>query len=207
MATHLHGPADPDNPIKNRHTVARLHDQNHRPTKQLELVQRDALRVIDWLGESPLRTITSEELRKWVRSQTPAWTPGYWKVVRDYVQDGLADRVSESATTTKARLLALVDRLLPECSQYVTGTGASSKEAGSEGTIFLRDPVTGEHLKKIEHGAIQGYLKFYAELTGLLSEKHQHVHLHGAMASGDLSEVPESELIAAMNAKPATMDG
>jgi hypothetical protein len=201
MSTHPHGPADPANPQKSRHTVAVLHDAQHRPTKQLELVQRDALRVIEWLGESPLRTITSEELRKWVKGQVPQWTPGYWKVVKEYVQDGLADRVSESSTTTKARLLALVDRLLPECSNYVTGSGGAG-----EGTIFLTDPVTGEHLKKIEHGAIQGYLKFYAELTGLLSEKHQHVHLHGAMASGDLSEVPEAELIAAMNAKPVTQE-
>lgn len=200
MTTHPKGPRDPLNPMRNRHDSA-VTVSKHRPMAQEELIARDAKRVVDWLGESPLHTVTSEQLRKWRRSQIPAWTDGYWKVVRQYVIDGMSEQVTEAAQDTKARLLALVDRLLPECSAYVTGSGPAG-----EGTIFLKDPVTGENLKKIEHAAIQGYLKFYAELTGLLAEKHQHVHLHGALKSGDMSEVPEAELLAFINAKPITTE-
>lgn len=53
-------------------------------------------------------------------------------------------------------------------------------------------------LTVIDHAAVQGYVKIYAQLSGLLTEKHQHLHLHTALSNGgDLSEVPEEELIEA----------
>lgn len=156
--------------------------------------------MLTWLAQGALRTLTCQALQDWTIEQDPPWTPGYRKIVLERVQVVLADRVTSSGSDVRTRLLALIDSLIPHCRTYRTGTGPSSPETGSEGTVFLRDPETGEYLTEIDHGAVQGYLALVGKLTGVTVEKHQHQHLHAALKSGDLSEVPDSELIQAINA-------
>ena len=197
MATHPHKPANPDKPVKSRHVVAKAHSVKHDARGAQEIMERDAIRVLEWLGAAPLRTITSESMRSWVKRQDPPWTPGYWQAIRAMAMSQLSERTRESGMDTRAKLLNMIERLIPACTSFVTGTGPSSPGLGSEGTIFLKHPETKEPLTKIEHQAVVKYLQLYADLTGLTAEKHQHLHLHKALEKGDLSEVPESELIAA----------
>lgn len=177
MATHPHGPEDPDNPQKNRHIIERAQKQDARGVAAAAILESDALRMMEWLGEAPLRTITSKGMRDWIEAQQPPWTPGYRVAVRAKVQDALSQSVIASGPQVRDRLLTLIDRLIPECSTYRTGTAPSVPGEGGGGTVVLRDPVTGEYLKEIEHSAVQGYVKIVADLTGV-SQKEPHVIEH-----------------------------
>ena len=252
MATHPTGPKDPARPQKSRHIAARAIKHDARGVAARELMERDCLRVLEWLGAAPLRTITSEGMRAWVKQQEPPWTPGYWRAVQAKVQDAISERTAATGPEIKARLMALVDHLLPSCRGIVLGNGG-----GTAGTVPIRDPTSAEavelatlerkrsalqagldvsdepsdaedlfagdakdaspeewtdadekrwrylcdarpYLYEIDHKAVQGYMKIMGQLTGVLSEKHQHVHLHTAVQNGgDLSEVPEAELVEA----------
>jgi hypothetical protein len=261
MAVHPKKPKDPLNPVKNRHVVRMAEDKHDaRGRKQLLLMQTDAIRVLTWLGEAPLRTITGDAMRAWVKSQQPEWTKGYWRAVRLMVQDQLAERMEETSRDTKARLMNVSERLLGECRETVVSGGdlvvdrrapeyrrwmelKSVDDAWQQydrrmtdyGEALTRQanggPFAGtkpteprwprlsdrEHsqmtelakclpyLTTINHTAALGYLKFQAQLTGLAAEKVQHLHLHKAIEQGgDLSEVPESELRAAIALKVST---
>jgi hypothetical protein len=254
MSSHPRKPRDPENPAKNRHIVERSKTIKHDARGAQEIMERDALRVLNWLGEAPLRTITSDSMRSWVKSQTPPWTPGYWRAIRAMVQNQLAEQTAESGQDVRTRLLTLIERLIPECREVVLSGGdlvidrrapeyRRWQELKSVNDAWLQydrrrqdyvealnrqaqgGPMPGpapteprwprlsnrEHdqmtelakvlpyLTGINHTAAQGYLKLYAQLKGLMAEKHQHLHLHRAIEQGgDLSSVPEAELIAAM---------
>lgn len=254
-----HGPRDPKNPMKTRQIariasgeVATKHDA--RGEKAKILLQTDAIRVLRWLGEQPLRTITGDAMRAWVNSQQPAWTPGYWKAVRALVQDQLAERMAETSQETKARLLNVSEQLLGACQEVVVSGGDLVVDRRTpeyrrwmelktiddawkqydrrmadygeflktrEGNESYKAPLPMEprwprlneqeaaemlllaknlpYLTTINHTAALGHMKFQAQLTGLAAEKHQHLHLHRVIEQGgDLSEVPEAELVAAM---------
>jgi hypothetical protein len=251
----MRGPADPANPKKSRHIVERCYSLGTDNRAAKELMERDALRVLEWLGAAPLRTITSEGLLQWVRSQLPPWTPGYYAGIRKLVQEQLGQRMQESAEEVKTKLIGLAERLLPECKEVATSGGdlvldrrapeyrrwmelKSIEDAWAQydrrrsdyvealnrqaqgGTapgpapkeprwprLSAREAEQMQELEKclpylhtINHGAALGYMKFQAQLAGLtVAKPEQHLHLHKVIEKdGDLSEVPESELIAAI---------
>lgn len=253
MATHPTGPKDPKRPQKSRHIPARALKHDARGVAARELMERDCLRVLEYLGAAPLRTITSESMRAWVKQQEPPWTPGYWREVQKQVQAAISERTGATGPEVKARLLSMVDSLIPECRQILPvggdmifdrrtpeyhryailmGRGTAwekydrdlrdwekeSRIAGQKGwdpptepSAPMSERLTEDEAKEladliprvpflyeIDHGAVQGYLKLVGQLTGVLSEKHQHLHLHAAVQNGgDLSEVPEAELVEA----------
>lgn len=193
MTAHPRGPRDPKKPTKSRHIVEKAKTVKQDARGSQEIMARDTMRALAWLNEAPLRTITSQGMRDWVAQQDPPWTRGYWVAIKGMVQTALADDVAATGAETRTRLLKMIDVLVPECRGYRFGNGG-----GDAGTVVLRDPKTQELLYEIDHKAVQGYVKIYAQLSGLLTEKHQHLHLHTAMSNGgDLSEVPEEELIEA----------
>jgi hypothetical protein len=253
MATHPHKPKDPKRPTRNRHTVAAAaRPEKHDARGEVVLVERDVQRVLAWLNAEPLRTITSEGMRTWVAKQDPAWTPGYWSTIRARATEALTEATAATANQTRARLLHLIDGLIPQCRHLKTGTG----QGVGAGTVVLRDPSTPEFaeferlrdklwqwkgftseakiareagkpapspappeftaadarrytelehsrpfLTEIDHAAVQGYLKLVAQMTGLVTDKHQHLHVHSTLANpeSDLSELPTAELIAVLN--------
>lgn len=182
-------------PIKSQDVI--LHDSRGN----LAIIERDVQRVLAWLAEDPLRTVTSRKMLAFVDAQYPEWSRGYWRAIKERVDRVLLDATGEAGPIVKARLLSFIDEMLPLCRTYKTGSGGSSEE-GSAGTVVLTDPKTGELLTEVNHTAVQGYLKLIAQLHGITNEEHKHVHLHGALKHGDLSEVPEAELIAAMQIAP-----
>jgi hypothetical protein len=111
--------------------------------------------------------------------------------VLDRAGEALKLKTESDAETVRARLLTLIERLIPECIEYQTGSGPAG-----EGTIFLMHPKTGEHLTRIDHSAVRGYIGEIGKLTGVTNEttNHQHLHLVRAIKAGDLSEVPTSVL-------------
>lgn len=111
-----------------------------------------------------------------MRSQDPEWTPGYWRAVRERVTEVMSAQTSEDGAATRTRLLSYIDGLLSKCSSYRTGTGAGM----NAGTVVLNDPVTGDYLTEIDHGAVLGYLKLVASLTGAEAPT-KHLHAHAAM--------------------------
>lgn len=203
MSTHPHGPEDPENPQRSRHVIERAEKHDARGKQAQLLIQHDVQRVLAWLGEAPLRTITSSGMREWISQQHPVWTKGYATEIKHRVQDALTEATSATAPEVRARLLHLIDGLIPQCTTYRTGT-APSGGAGEPGggTIFLRDPETGGYLKEVEHTAVQGYVGIIGKLTGVMAEKHLHLHADLANPEADLSEVPTAELIAIVDAEP-----
>lgn len=251
MATHPTKPSNPDKPKRTRHVIAR--EAKHDARGVASLIELDTQRTLEWLRAAPLRTITSEGLRQWMTQQQPPWTPGYCREIQGRVQTVMAEVTVATAEETKARLLSMVDSLIPECRQILPvggdmifdrrtpeyhryailmGRGTAwekydrdlrdwekeSRIAGQKGwdppsepSAPMSERLTEAEAKEladliprvpflyeIDHGAVQGYLKLVGQLTGVLSEKHQHVHLHGAIQNGgDLSEVPEAELVEA----------
>lgn len=199
---------DPANPMRTRH-VARIakaeqRAELHDARGNLALIERDTQRVLEWMASDPLRTITSAALRQWVREQTPPWTNGYWQTVKERVDQVLLDATGATAISVKARLLAMIDNLLPLCRTYKTGNGGHGT-----GTVILEDPRKGhegELLTEIDHTAAQGYIDRIARLTGAVSEEHRIIHLHAAMRGGDLAEVPEAELEEAMAVRVRTTE-
>jgi hypothetical protein len=256
MATHPKTPLDPANPIKSRHIVERCANNLTDNRGAIELMQADALRVLTWLGEAPLRSLNGEGMRAWVKSQSPPWSGGYWQAIRRMVQGQLAERLSETSQDVKTKLMTVTERLLPECREvalsggdlvidrrapeyrrwmelksvedawaaydrrradYVEALNRQSQGGTAPGPapteprwprLSAREADQMNELGKclpylttINHTAALGYLKFQASLAGLTAEKHQHLHLHRAIEQGgDLSEVPESELKAAIAA-------
>jgi hypothetical protein len=163
---------------------------------QPALIEEDAGRVLAWLRDSAVRTMCCADLTAWVREQNPPWTGGYRNAVMDRVRAIIAEDNAMTAADWRSLMLRQIQHLIPHCTRYKTGTGPSTsgEGGGSDGTVFLRDPHTGEFLKEIDHGAIQGYFQLIGKLTGTMAEKHQHEHLHAAIATGDLSRVPDEEL-------------
>lgn len=142
----------------------------------------------------------------WCKSQ--GWSHSHTSTVLRQVKHLLRGVTQEKAEDTRARLLAFIEYELDNhCSEYVTGTGASSKEMGSEGTVFLKDPVTGEHLTKRNHAAIQGYLKLAMRITGidtLVVEHRKGARPYSEWSTGELEEeIKRLEEAAADEAKLA----
>lgn len=235
MVSHAKKPLIPDKPQRNRHVVEAARRDLHDARGAKELMARDTLRVLEYLNAAPLRTLTSQGMRDWVKQQDPPWTNGYWQAIRAQVQEALSEHTATTAPDICSRLLGLIDRLIPECHDVVIGGGdfivdkrtseyrkwndLKSKDdawrahdAGMDSRKPSHERLTDAEmaqmqelakvlpfLTQLNHTAAQGYIKLYAQLTGLTTEKHQHLHLHRAIEQGgDLSEVPESELIAAM---------
>jgi hypothetical protein len=162
--------------------------------KLLALLEADAQKAIAWITEQPLRTLTGQQCREWCA--THGWSAGYGQKVIERAGEALKVKTEADAETVRARLLTLIERLIPECIEYKTGTGSSSPHLGSEGTVFLKHPVTGEYLTQIDHAAVKGYIQEIGKLTGVTNEttNHQHLHLVRAIKAGDLSEVPTAVL-------------
>ncbi len=158
-------------------------------------MERDAQRVLTYLRESPLQTITGPGLVDWMRKQEPPWTSGYWKAVRERAIESMRARTEEDGASTRARLLSFIDGMLPKCSTYRTGTGSGI----GAGTVVLEDPVTGEHMVEIDHSAVQGYLKIIASLTGAEAPQ-KHLHAHAGI--GDLKEMSDAELMRLTDVTP-----
>lgn len=158
--------------------------------KLLALLENDVQRAIAWIGEQPLRTLSGPLAREWCDNQ--GWSKGYGGRVLDRAGEALKLKTEADAETVRARLLTLIERLIPECIEYQTGAGPAG-----EGTVFLMHPKKhGEHLTRIDHSAVRGYIAEIGKLTGVTNEttNHQHLHLVRAIKAGDLSEVPTSVL-------------
>jgi hypothetical protein len=136
--------------------------------KLLALLEADAQKAIAWITEQPLRTLTGQQCREWCAAH--GWSAGYGQRVIERAGQALKVQTEAEAATVRARLISLVERLIPECVEYRTGTGPSSPGLGSEGTVFLKDPKTGEHLKQIDHAAVKGYVQLLAQLAGVDAE-------------------------------------
>jgi hypothetical protein len=150
------------------------------------------LAVLQWLTEEPLRTLTSDALRKWMDQQSPPWSDGYRRIIRQKVDETIAASQGASAEQVKSRLMQLIDQLLPTCQELVMGTAVGG------GTMIMTDPDTGKRLTKYNHQAVQGYMKLIGELTGAIASKntlelHKHQHLHVARGQ-DLSGIPDDKL-------------
>jgi len=163
--------------------------------KLLALQEADAQKALAWISDAPLRTLSGQAAREWCDSQ--GWSRGYGGRVLDRAAEALRCKTEAETETVRGRLLALIERLLPECQEYRTGTAPSGGGEPGGGTIFLKDPKTGQYLKQIDHAAVKGYIQEIARLTGVTNDEkvtHQHLHLVRAIKAGDLSEVPTSVL-------------
>lgn len=160
--------------------------------KLLALQEADAQKALAWIADQPLRTLSGPAARAWCDLQ--GWSKGYGARVLDKASEALKVKTEADAETVRARLLTLIERLIPECIEYRTGSGVT--EDGTSGTIFLRHPKTGDHLTQIDHAAVRGYIQEIGKLTGVTNEtvNHQHLHLMRAIKAGDLSEVPTAVL-------------
>lgn len=145
-------------PAKSRLTL------EHAP----EQVELDAQKALHWVAERPMRAPFGSEWRAYAATQLPVWTSGYLKAVRERTMELLRDVSVPEAQDARAIILNGISEMMPKCEQYVMGTGPSSKDDGAEGTIALKDPVTGDYLKQYDHKAMQGYMRLAGELTGAL---------------------------------------
>lgn len=127
-----------------------------------ETLDPAALAILEWLGEHPLETMHRRAYRLWQASLEPQWTSGFRKAAEVRALDLLSSRVVGSAKEAREKILREIDRLAPHCAKWKTGTG----EGKNAGTVVLRDPETDEYIREIDHGAVQGYLKQIADLTG-----------------------------------------
>ncbi len=236
-------PLDPAIATKSRKVLLTAErGADNRGTDAAALMERDVQGVLGWLNDQPLRTITSQAMIQWCKDQTPPWTPGYRHAVLDRVGEVMKEQTQAAAATVKARMLSLIDRLIPECRevevsggdlildkrhpsyqqwldlkavndawlQYDRRMGEDlAKTGASLPTRPVRERLTPveigrmealgkclPYLTKVNHTAVQGYLKLVAGLSGVLEDKseHRHVHFHAALRSGDLSTVPLAEL-------------
>lgn len=136
---------------------------DNRSPKMLALLEADAQKAIAWITEQPLRTLTGQQCREWCA--THGWSAGYGQKVIERAGQALKVQTDAEAATVRARLISLVERLIPECQEYRTGNGPTG-----EGTVFLKHPKTGEHLTQIDHSAVKGYVQLLAQLAGVDAE-------------------------------------
>lgn len=92
----------------------------HDNRQHREIVERDCQRMLQWLIEAPLRTMTGPELIRWTAEQVPPWTPGYVAHIRTKVGDLMSARTEQTAQTARSRILGAIDSLLPEARELVT---------------------------------------------------------------------------------------
>lgn len=154
----MYSAADPNAVRKSHHTL-----------KQPAVVAQDIQAALAFIGDGPLRSLDSYELRSWCTAQ--GWTPGYYKAIIERVAAAIAAQTPAQADAIRAAMLHRMEILIPYCRSLVLGQGPSSKTGGSAGTVAIRHPDTGELLDEIDHAAIQGYLKIIAGLCGLSTDK------------------------------------
>jgi hypothetical protein len=214
-------------PGTERHAPAKSRQVLKDARGREEIMERDVAAMLVWLNGAPLRTITSQGMNDWINSQEPPWTHAYSRAVRERVQVVMTEATSASAEDVKARLLHLVDSMMPLCREHVTSGGelvpdrrtAEWKAWSTEHTRqqLMVDPLpnvedkmrleTMKHaipfLDAIDHTAVQGYVNIMGKLCGVMVDKSASLHLHAQVKAGDdLSELPFDKLVAIATRKP-----
>lgn len=108
MATHTTGPADPDNPRKNRHTLAERGSSHGAESYRL-LLERDCAALLEWLGETPFRDLSPDCLREYAAAHK--WTPGYLRGIVERTKAYLQEAARETAEQARARIVAMADEI------------------------------------------------------------------------------------------------
>jgi len=222
----LHGQA----PGTVRHAVAKSRQVLKDARGRDEIMERDVAAMLVWLNGAPLRTITSQGMNDWINSQEPPWTHAYSRAVRERVQEVMTEATSASAEDVKARLLHLVDAMMPLCREHVLSAGALVQdmrtaeyrawwtERNRQQRAYRNQdrPVPPEEalrleeleqaipfLDAIDHTAVQGYVNIMGKLCGVMVDKSAQLHIHAQVKAGDdLSELPFDKLVAIATRKP-----